>query len=341
MQQIISFIYNHLQDNKSKNIFSNRLLYSLTNDRLYLNNIIKDSCVFDKICEILDSAKGELVIFGAGEWGQMFYDLFHEFRKFKCFVDNNKNGFLYGIPVISVEEWMQSDKESTIFICSWLYHKEQYAQLKELGISEERIVDILPTMNREMVKKQYFDLEELLNINKKEEIFVDGGAYNGETTLRFKKWCQGNFKMAYVFEPDYSNFLMCRNNLKKQLRKEEFAVYNLGLSDRKDELYFESNKDSSRLVQTGNMKVKVDSLDNLISGDVSFIKLDVEGAEGEAIKGAENLIKRCKPKLAISLYHKPEDIWEIPDLILRINPEYKLYLRHYTLLEYETVLYAI
>lgn len=82
-------------------------------------------------------------------------------------------------------------------------------------------------------------------------------------------------------------------------------------------------------------------LDQLIEGDVSFIKMDIEGAEYKAIKGAEQIIKRCRPKLAVSIYHKAEDIWELSEMILRICPDYRLYLRHYSIAQAETVLYAI
>ena len=69
--------------------------------------------------------------------------------------------------------------------------------------------------------------------------------------------------------------------------------------------------------------------------------MDIEGAEREAIIGARNIIKSQKPKMAVSIYHKKEDIWELPKLLIEINPEYKFYLRHYSFRDAETVLYAI
>ena len=69
--------------------------------------------------------------------------------------------------------------------------------------------------------------------------------------------------------------------------------------------------------------------------------MDIEGAEYKALLGAEKTIKKYKPKLAICIYHKPEDVWEIPWLIHQFNPNYKFYLRHYSLTSPETVLYAI
>ena len=88
--------------------------------------------------------------------------------------------------------------------------------------------------------------------------------------------------------------------------------------------------------------VEVDALDNQSWGkDVTFIKMDVEGFESNAILGAKRILQEQQPKLAISVYHRPEDIWALPLLILDINPNYKFYLRHYSLRNTETVLYGI
>lgn len=73
----------------------------------------------------------------------------------------------------------------------------------------------------------------------------------------------------------------------------------------------------------------------------TFIKMDVEGAELSALKGAKKLIAKNHPKLAICLYHKPEDIYDIPIFIKQLDSSYKLYIRHYSNYITETVLYAI
>ena len=74
---------------------------------------------------------------------------------------------------------------------------------------------------------------------------------------------------------------------------------------------------------------------------VTFIKFDIEGAELEALKGAKGIISSYRPKLAICLYHKKEDYWQIPYYVKELVPEYKLYIRHYSNYSSETVLYAI
>lgn len=83
-------------------------------------------------------------------------------------------------------------------------------------------------------------------------------------------------------------------------------------------------------------------IDEIVGNDrVSFIKMDIEGAELKALEGAKETILRNAPKLAICIYHKYEDICEIGNYVLKLNPNYKLYIRHYTTCMWETVLYAV
>lgn len=148
------------------------------------------------------------------------------------------------------------------------------------------------------------------------------------------------YRKIYAFEPDAENYLRCRDILSGKT-DERFVFYNMGLSDREAEYRFHRAKDSSCFTESGEEIVRVTAIDEIIKEPVTFLKLDIEGAELSAIKGAEKTIRRDKPKCAVSIYHKPEDIWEIPALLLEYNPDYRLFIRHYTLLQYETVLYAL
>ena len=89
------------------------------------------------------------------------------------------------------------------------------------------------------------------------------------------------------------------------------------------------------------VSAKVVSLDSCITDKVTFIKMDIEGAELNALKGSREIIKKYKPRLAVSVYHKKEDLIEIPLYIKELVPEYKLYIRHYSNAAIETVLYAV
>lgn len=82
-------------------------------------------------------------------------------------------------------------------------------------------------------------------------------------------------------------------------------------------------------------------IDKIVGDDiVTFIKMDVEGAEYQSLIGAKNTIQKNKPDLAICIYHKQMDFIDLPSLILEMVPEYKIAFRHYTNYECETILYA-
>lgn len=84
------------------------------------------------------------------------------------------------------------------------------------------------------------------------------------------------------------------------------------------------------------------ALDDLAGDeDVTYIKLDVEGAERKALQGAEKIIRKNHPRLAVSIYHKPEDILELPEYILSLHGDYRFYIRHYQMSPCETILYAL
>ena len=117
-------------------------------------------------------------------------------------------------------------------------------------------------------------------------------------------------------------------------------IYANAVWNKKESLKFSYNGTASRINPRDGEMVECIDIDSVID-NVTFIKMDVEGAEYKALEGAEKVIKECKPKLAISVYHKPVDIVEIPLLIMDMVPEYKFWLRHYSTNVYETVLYAV
>lgn len=183
------------------------------------------------------------------------------------------------------------------------------------------------------INKQYF--EGFMPINPK--VYVDGGAFDGDTTIRFLKYYKTPDKI-YFIEPDKDSINLAKNNLKNFESIIEYLP--CGISDKEKILNFDSRGDfSSLFTNTGNISIKCLALDDIVKEDVAFIKLDIEGAEVDAIKGARRLIKNGSP-FAICVYHKPSDIWEIPLLIKSINPKYNLYLRHYSNTIFETVLYG-
>ena len=158
-------------------------------------------------------------------------------------------------------------------------------------------------------------------------------------------WTQHNYKKIYAIEADTEIYL----ELKKFVNKHDYEnveLFNVGVWNEKGVLSFDNNTEdptSSSISTEGNIKIDVDSLDHLIAnGKVDFIKMDIEGAELNALHGAENLIKQNKPILAVCVYHKADDLIKIPQYIKKLNEKYKLYLRkHKRFSSCELVLYAI
>ena len=182
---------------------------------------------------------------------------------------------------------------------------------------------------------QYFDKEivpEIKNIR-----FVDGGGYVGDTASHVIK-NYPDFEKIYFIEPIEENLRIAKRDLAEYKNIEYFK---LGLCNKKATLHFDEDKSFSSMYGNGALSVDVDTIDSIIKERVDFIKLDIEGAEQDAIDGAENTIKKYRPILAICIYHKAEDWYKIPQKILAIDSEYRVYLRHYMEGIFESVMYFI
>ncbi|BBF44122.1 methyltransferase FkbM [Lachnospiraceae bacterium KM106-2] len=306
--------------------------------------MIKESCVYNEFLARFEKSKEKKAIFGAGILGEWFYEIFKDVDSFKieCFIDNKKSGNCKGIPIVPLEAYKEQLKTSTIIICSWLYHEEQYEQLLGLGVLKENMIDVVEVVHQIWNERQYFDLPEFNALRTEQEVFIDGGCFNGQNSIRFQEWCNGTYQKIYAFEPDDKNYENCKITFEESLERGTYELFNCGLGEEKKVLKFKSdNNAGSKFTDSGENSIEVVCLDGLVKEKVSFIKFDIEGAECDAIQGAKALIQEYKPKLAICVYHKPEDIWEIPQLLLKYNPDYKFYFRHYSINEWETVLYAI
>lgn len=182
---------------------------------------------------------------------------------------------------------------------------------------------------------QYF--EDFLNLQEN-EVFVDAGGYDGQTSIEFIKHCP-TYKSIYIFEPSKENLALAERNLK------DFKNVNFiskGISNQKDTLRFDTGLGSaSSISENGAVEIEVDALDALVNEKITFIKMDIEGAEAFAIEGMKNHILNDYPKMAISVYHKVDDLWKIPEQILAIRNDYDLYIRHYTEGTDETVMFFI
>lgn len=205
--------------------------------------------------------------------------------------------------------------------------------------------------------QKFYDNNSFCSINKfkdtVDEYFVDAGAYVGDTLEKFIWNCTGRFKKIYAFEPGVRqfnslNFRVDRLVKEWALDDSQIECINAGLGEKNEILpLFEDDQNllTSNFICKNNSKkmndVQIYSLDTYIGNNkVTMIKVDIEGFEMEMLKGARNIINTQKPKLAISIYHKYEDLFELPMHIKKINPSYKMAIRHHSTNLTETVLYC-
>jgi FkbM family methyltransferase len=175
-----------------------------------------------------------------------------------------------------------------------------------------------------------------------DEIFADCGFFNGDTAESYINDAGGKFKKYYAFEPNAKNIAMVKPEIKNDPR---IVITQAGVYSYCTTLMFNddhADASSFEMKGPGNTLVPVVSLDAFFADKEkpTFIKMDIEGSEIQAILGAKTLIQTYKPKLAICLYHKPEDMIEIPKLIKEILPEYKFLLKQHRDINTETVLYC-
>jgi FkbM family methyltransferase len=175
---------------------------------------------------------------------------------------------------------------------------------------------------------------------------ADCGAYDGATSLRFAK-AVGKAGKVFAIEPDPANAEKINASIANQSPEDaNVLVVNSAVSDIGGTLYFaEGHGGSSKLTPDGNIQVAVQTLDEFaathnLTGS-GLISLDVEGFEGQALMGGMELIKRLKPKLQISVYHKPHDLFSLPLWLHESIPGYTFFMGHHDSYHCETDIYAI
>jgi FkbM family methyltransferase len=189
------------------------------------------------------------------------------------------------------------------------------------------------------VERAYFNHLTVPPLQGKKITYVDGGAYNGDTFLEIDSLLE--VAEAYLFEPDGENYRALVAAVKSV--NGTALCLPLALTEQYTILPFHGMMGEGCALSTlGSVQIAAAALDEIVpSRHLDFIKLDVEGAEIQALGGAAGVIRRSRPILAISLYHKPEDIWRIPDLLSGICDNYQFYIRQHCYNSFELVLYAI
>ena len=343
--QEIKRIYDAFEDTVSKRIFEKRILYSLSGDKKHIDSMVMEelnrlgsSDIMNRCIQWITEKKiKEVSVFGAGFAGYMIVHVLKLFDiKVLKVYDNDLNKWGRYCNEVRIYSPSEIIDDENIIIGVNNYCDDIYNQITQ----NAKVRNIYKPDGAWWLGEypQYFDRD--IMSPSENEVFVDGGSLDGGDSINFAKWCEYKYQSIYAFEPDDKNvFKMERASEKIK----NFNIYSVGMWSEKSTLRFSSGQsENCAISEDGDVIVEVDSIDNILNGEAAtFIKMDIEGSEFQALIGARKTIKKYKPRLAICVYHKPEDIIDIPKKILELNPNYKLWLRHYSYVDTETVLYAV
>lgn len=260
----------------------------------------------------------------------------------------------YGIPeensLIFRISYLEDYSQFPIFVSSRISELELVYNLLSDDKSKlvfENLINFRLSANFNYLEKitdnyedQYFD-KDLISFDTN-DVYVDCGAYIGDTINQYMKHNGGTYGEIIAIEADSSNY----NRLKQNTNSiNNCTCVNKGVWNTTGTLYFNSSGSaaSNCVSDEGSITIDVDTIDSVVKGkNVSHIKMDIEGSEVSALIGAYDTIVNYKPQLAICVYHNLEDYVRIPLLIKSMCPDYKIYFRHYQRMSaQETVCYAI
>lgn len=338
---ITNDVYGCLQDDVSKDIYKARVMNSLTYDYNYITQITVDNIdVMDKLRKDIEPFIKEgrkLILDGAGYYGKSIKMTLKDI-KFECFSDrNSQENLVMGISVLSRKSAVEKYPDALFIVDSMVYAGPIKAELKQLGV--EHILDFGSYLGKygKARDNQYYDVFRFSD----DEVIADVGCFVCYTMMQYFNYANREYKKIYSFEPEPKQYVRCKDRIEEG-HYSNWEIYNYGVYDNNSKLCFSYNGSSTKISKDGDIEVDVIKLDDFFKTHEAptFIKMDIEGAELAALRGCEDTIRKYKPKLAICVYHKPEDIFEIPEYILSLNPDYKMWLRHYTNLINETVLYC-
>lgn len=185
------------------------------------------------------------------------------------------------------------------------------------------------------VAEQYWDDVAHAGANA---VFVDAGGFDGDTAEAFCKRYP-DYRRAFVFEPSAQNMTKARARLAAY---RDIVFEQRGLGAAAGRLRFDpASGSSSAASKTGSVEIEITTIDEAVREPASFIKMDIEGGEFDALRGAARQIAENAPTLALAVYHQARDFWRLKEFAMSLRPDYRVYLRHYTEGWAETVLYLV
>lgn len=217
------------------------------------------------------------------------------------------------------------------------------ARLSYYMTDDEKIFEEISEGNQYFPSIDFADGLGLWSDLTDEEVFIDCGAYDGDSIIAFLNQTKKKYKKIVAFEPDQAVSAKIEEYIKKN-RFKNVKLHSKGVLNYTGSasFFYEPASGWNSVIDSGETHFPVIALDECEDAqDATFIKMDVEGSELNALKGAKNIIQSNRPKLAISLYHKKEDLINIPLYLNEICVDYKFALRHHSLKHWETILYAM
>lgn len=251
--------------------------------------------------------------------------------------------------------WMRSQPHEMI-------HEEGVAHLDKLLADQKsrellsEIIAMRRTMKPESYVQpdgqcEYFPDDIDLGLPSSGIRFADCGAYIGDTAMALMRHFSGSVDYVASFEPDAANLkalMLTASRLAKRHKFTRFFVHPCCVWSSNEVLSFQAGRNSSSAIVEQSdtdeclQTLAAVSLDTVLHAcPPNFIKMDIEGAEIQAVQGAKDIIRNNLPTLALCVYHRPSDLWEIPLAIHRLVPRYRLYLRCHGHLNTGLILYCV
>ncbi len=238
-------------------------------------------------------------------------------------------------PHIIQKTFLEENQESISEIYSTLQDTESKEVLE--AYLHARYTGDVQRLSELVHCEEYLYDWELLALSKN-DVVVDGGAYTGDTIMEMRQYIGELPRKVFAFEPDQKNLEQLFINFNGQ---NNIQPVQAGLFSRDDILHFAASGTlASSISESAEETVSVQALDfHDEYQEVSIIKMDIEGSELEALYGCERLIREHRPRLAICIYHRNEDLINIYNYLKQFS--YRFYLRQHSMSVEETVLYAV
>ncbi len=364
--QRVAELYSLLQDEKSRRLFWDRIKCDVCPNLDNVADLYADAFDLEEnqrqaqkrlhqVVEQLYTDGKELLLYGAGGSGNSVAELLEAAGvPFSGFCDRRAGVLkeVHGKPVYPPEYLFAHKDKYCVLVTAAVYFHEILNVLRENQFPEGQILPYLGNGFAEKGAPQYFEFPKLYRPGT---AFVDGGCYNAESSVEFSNWCGGKYSLIFAFEPDGRNAELCLQEAKLHNLR-DFRLYQAGMGQKSGTGVFVTNSDGTSHFQNADMEgefffsrssqqsgqaMELLALDEVVNEvEVGFIKMDIEGSELDALMGAATTLHRDKPLLAISAYHRKGDLLALMDYLHSVVPEYRFWVRHYSAMNLETVLYA-